>query len=296
MSYQFINYSVEDGIATIALNRPERLNAFNIPLADEVIAAMDEVDGDDNVRAAVFTGVGRAFCAGADLGNGTEIFEGVDAPTFDMKRDADYGGIVSRRLFDSLKPLIAAINGPAVGVGITQTLPMDFRLASTTARFGFVFARRGLIPEAASSWFLPRLVGMTQAAEWVYSGRIFDAEEAMRGGLVRSIHEPEDLLPAAYRLAHEITDSSSAVSIAISRRMMWQLYGTGTPELAHEIDSRGIFFLGRSADCAEGVASFLEKREANFPMRVSRDLPRYVQDWRAAGLVSDYIAHDPATA
>jgi enoyl-CoA hydratase/carnithine racemase len=281
--YRFLEYDVAEGIATVTLNRPERLNAFTLAMGAELVAVMDQIDQDDDVRVAVFTGKGRAYCAGADLSGGTEIFEGDESGVFDMKRDADYGGIVARRLYESTKPLIAAINGPAVGIGITSTLPMDVRLASDSARFGFVFTRRGLVPEACSSWFLPRLVGISRAAEWVYTGRVFGAEEALRAGLVSSVHAPEDLLPAAYRLAREMSQATSAVAVAVARRMLWQMYGTGTPELAHELDSRGIFFLGRSPDCAEGVQSFLEKRDPVFPMRVSRDLPRYMTEWRRLG-------------
>jgi enoyl-CoA hydratase/carnithine racemase len=290
MTYRTIQYSVEDGIATVLLDRPERLNAFTEEMGGEIVDVIDTVDADDAVRAVVFTGNGRAYCAGADLSDGTEIFTGVDSEEFSMARDADYGGVVSRRLHGSTKPLIAAINGPAVGIGITSTLPMDIRIASDSARIGFVFARRGLVPEACSSYFLPRLVGISQAVEWVYSGRVFDAQEALRGGLVRSVHPDAELLPAAYALARELTASSSAVSIAVSRRMLWQMWGSGSPELAHELDSRGIFFLGSAADCQEGVQSFLDKRPAHFPMRVSTDLPAYFDAWRAAGTAQQLVA------
>ncbi|HUZ25981.1 MAG TPA: crotonase/enoyl-CoA hydratase family protein [Streptosporangiaceae bacterium] len=283
MTYTCIAYRVEDGIATVTLDRPERLNALTNTMAQELVRAMDVIDADDDVRAVVFTGRGRAYCAGADLSGGGEIFERDESGEFRMDRDADYGGIVARRFFESTKPLIAAINGPAVGVGVTSTLPMDVRLASEDARFGFVFARRGLVPEACSSWFLPRIVGISQALEWVYSGRVFPADEALRAGLVRSVHQPDDLLPAAYALAREFAESSAPVAVAIARRMLWQMLGTGTPELAHELDSRGIFFLGRTPDCAEGVAAFLEKRPARFTMKVSSDLPGYMRRWRELG-------------
>jgi enoyl-CoA hydratase/carnithine racemase len=291
VNYEFITYEVDDsGIAVVTLNRPDKLNAIHRPMSKEIIAVMDEVDSDDRVRAAIFTGSGRAFCAGADLENGNGVFERSRAEHFDMEVDADWGGYVSRRFFDSTKPLIAAINGAAVGIGITMTLPMDFRMVAKGARIGFVFSRRGLVPEASSSWFLPRLVGIVQACEWVYSGRIFEADEAMSGGLARSIHEPSDLLDAAKAFARELTQNSSSVSIAMSRRMMWQMYGTGTPEIAHLLDSRGIHSLGRSADCVEGVASFLEKREAHFPMRVSTDLPAYFRRWQQIGMAEDFLA------
>ncbi|WP_433622195.1 enoyl-CoA hydratase-related protein [Nocardia sp. CA-120079] len=290
MSYEFIEYSTDDGIATVEFNRPDRLNAFTRAMGREVIDAMDRIDSDDDVRVAVFTGRGRAFCAGADIGDGAGVFErGADEP-FDMARHADYGGYLARRLFDSTKPLIAAINGAAVGVGATATLPMDVRLASSAARFGFVFARRGIVPESCSSWFLPRIVGISQAAEWVFTGRVFDADEACRAGLVRSVHPPEDLLPAAYRLAREMREATSPVAVAISRRMLWQMFGTGSPELAHEIDSRGIHFLGRSADCAEGVEAFLEKRPPRFPMRVSSDLPEYMKAWQRLGMAEELMS------
>jgi enoyl-CoA hydratase/carnithine racemase len=283
MTYQFLDYSVTDSIATVILDRPDRLNAFTEAMGAELIRVMDEIDADDEVRAVVFTGRGRAYCAGADLSEGTDIFEGDESGDFRMDRDADYGGLIARRFYDSTKPLIAAINGPAVGIGISSTLPMDIRLASTTARFGFVFTRRGLVPEASSSWFLPRLVGISQALEWVYSGRVFEADEALRAGLVRSLHEPDELLPAAYALARELTSASAPVAVAIARRMLWQMLADGGPELAHELDSRGIFFLGRSADCKEGVHAFLDKRAPHFPMRVSTDLPDYVTRWRQVG-------------
>ncbi|MDQ1735118.1 MAG: hypothetical protein QOH56_1369 [Pseudonocardiales bacterium] len=283
MTYQFLDYSVTDSIATVILDRPDRLNAFTEAMGAELIRVMDEIDADDEVRAVVFTGRGRAYCAGADLSEGTDIFEGDESGDFRMDRDADYGGMIARRFYDSTKPLIAAINGPAVGIGISSTLPMDIRLASTTARFGFVFTRRGLVPEASSSWFLPRLVGISQALEWVYSGRVFEADEALRAGLVRSLHEPDELLPAAYALARELTSASAPVAVAIARRMLWQMLADGGPELAHELDSRGIFFLGRSADCKEGVHAFLDKRAPHFPMRVSTDLPDYVTRWRQVG-------------
>ena len=270
-----VAYSVDDGVATVVLDRPDKLNAFTLAMGEELLAALDEIDRDDAVRAAVFTGRGRAYCAGADVADGTAIF-GRESADFDMVTHADLGGVLSRRMLESTKPLIAAVNGPAVGIGVTSTLPMDARLASTTARFGFVFTRRGLVPEACSSWFLPRLVGMATAAEWVYSGRVFEADEALRAGLVQSLHAPDELLGEAYRLAHTMTDSSSPVAVAVARRMLWRMYADGTPERAHELDSRGIHHLGASPDCAEGVAAFLDRRPPAFPMTVSRDLPDYL--------------------
>jgi enoyl-CoA hydratase/carnithine racemase len=295
MAYEQIAYDVEDRVATITFDRPEQLNAYTDRMLREVLDAMDRVDADDGVRAVVFTGRGRAFCAGADLSAGAAAFD-VGGTAFDMREHADGGGILTRRLHRSTKPLIAAINGPAVGIGITSTLPMDFRLASTTARMGFVFTRRGVVPEACSSWFLPRLVGIAQALDWVITGRVFDAEEALRGGLVRSLHAPEELLPAAYALAREIAENTSAASVAISRMMLWQMLGERGPEAAHEIDSRGIFHMGKAPDAAEGVTAFLQKRPAQFTMRVPEDLPAFVARWQAAGSVDAFVREEGRAA
>ncbi len=280
MSFETLDYRVADGILTLTLQRPERMNAFNAQMRRELIEAIDRADDDDDVRVIVVTGAGKAFCAGADLEKGGDTFNR------DKRDDADLGtglrdggGTVSLRLYDCKKPLIAAINGAAVGVGVTMTLPMDIRLASTNARFGFVFARRGITMEACSSWFLPRLVGMQQAAEWVYSGRVFDAEEALRGGLVRSLHAPEELLPATYALAREIADNTSAVAATLNRQMMWRMLGADHPMEAHKIDSRAIAYMGKSADVQEGVTAFLEKRQARFSMRPSKDLPDFYPWW-----------------
>jgi enoyl-CoA hydratase/carnithine racemase len=290
-SYEQIRYDVADGIATITLHRPERLNAYTDAMMREVVDALDRTDGDDDVRVVVFTGSGRAFCAGADLGEGEKTFE-MGGDEFSMDRHADGGGILTQRLYRSTKPLIAAINGPAVGVGITSTLPMDFRLASSSARFGFVFTRRGVVPEACSSWFLPRVVGISQALAWVLSGRVFDAEEALRGGLVSSIHEPTELLPAAYQLARELADGTSAVSVALARTMLWRMLGESDPAAAHQIDSRGIYEMGRLPDAREGVMSFLEKRPARFTMSPARDLPEYFVRWRDSASVADFLADE----
>ena len=275
-----IRYDVADGVATVTLHRPEQLNAFTGTMMRELIEAIDRVDADDSVRALVVTGSGRGFCAGADLSSGGETFArgGSDVQT-DVGVPRDGGGLVTLRLFDCTKPVIGAINGPAVGVGVTMTLPMDVRLASTAARFGFVFARRGIVPEACSSWFLPRLVGISQAAEWCYTGRVFGAQEALDGGLVRSLHGPDDLLPAAYALAREIAESTAPVSVALTRRMLWRMLGADHPMAAHRVDSRGILARGASADAREGVTSFLEKRAAAFPDRVSDGLPDVFPDW-----------------
>ncbi len=274
-----------DGIATITLNRPDKMNAYTRTMGQEIIAAMDDIDADDAVRAVIFTGAGeRAFCAGADLtpeGGGHVFSDPTQVDDLSDARVRDGGGLLTLRLFESKKPLISACNGVAVGVGATMQLAMDIRLASTTARYGFVFARRGIVPEAASSWFLPRIVGISQALEWCYTGRIFDAEEAKSGGLVRSIHAPEDLLHAAKTLAAEIAENTSAISVAMTRAMMWRLASTDHPMEAHKIDSRAIYRLSRGADAKEGIASFLEKRKPMYPGKVSADMPDFYPWWDA---------------
>jgi enoyl-CoA hydratase/carnithine racemase len=283
--YSQIEYLVADRVATIILSRPDQLNAFTRVMRDELIDAFDRADSDDDVRAVVVTGRGRAFCAGADLSGGGDTFNadrrqpsGAAAETIDgVPRDG--GGRVSLRVAACLKPVIAAINGPAVGVGITMTLPMDIRLAADTAKFGFVFSRRGLAMEAASSWFLPRVVGISQALEWVATGRVFDAEEARHGGLVARTYPAGELLPAAYALAREIADNTSAVAVAVSRQLMWRMLGADSPWEAHRLDSRGIYLLGRAPDAAEGVTAFLEKRRPRFPMQVGTDLPDLGPRW-----------------
>ncbi|MFZ8968374.1 MAG: enoyl-CoA hydratase-related protein, partial [Ilumatobacteraceae bacterium] len=240
-SFEHISLDIDDGIAVITLSRPDKMNAFTGLMRAEIIDALDHTDANDDVRAVIFTGAGRAFCAGADLSSGTETFAKGGSEIMGANGvPRDGGGTVSLRIFDSLKPVIGAINGAAVGVGVTMTLPMDVRLASTSARFGFVFSRRGIVPEAASSWFLPRLVGISRAMEWVASGEVFDADEALDGGLVRSVHAPDDLLPAAMTLARRMTENSSAVSVAVARKMMWRMLGADHPMVAHRMDSRGI--------------------------------------------------------
>jgi enoyl-CoA hydratase/carnithine racemase len=273
--FEEIVYAVADHVATITLNRPEKLNAFTPTMARELIAAFDRVDADDDVRAVVVTGAGRGFCAGADLSGGGETFG--YAAQDSVHRDG--GGLVTLRIFECLKPVIGAINGPSVGIGTTMQLPMDLRLASTEAKFGFVFARRGIVPEAASSWFLPRLVGMSRALEWCMTGRVFGPDEALTGGLVRSVHAADELLPAAYELAHEIADNASPVSIALTRQMLWRMAGADHPMEAHKVDSRGIAARGASQDAIEGVMAFLEKRPANFPLTVSQDMPDFFPWW-----------------
>jgi enoyl-CoA hydratase/carnithine racemase len=285
-TFETLLYDLKDGIATITLNRPEKLNAFNTQMMKDMIAAFDHTDADDDVRVVVITGAGRGFCAGADLSAGGSTFdydarsaEDREARTRDgVQRDG--GGLLTLRIFESLKPVIAAVNGPAVGVGVTMQLAMDIRMASTEARYGFVFARRGLNPEAASSWFLPHLVGVQTALEWCYTGRVFPAAEAHEKGLVRSLHAPDELLPAAYTLAREIADNTAPVSVAITRQLIWRMAGASHPMEAHRADSRGIQARGKSGDAREGVTSFLEKRPARYPDRVSKDLPDIWPHWR----------------
>lgn len=288
MEYEQIAVELAGRALVITLNRPERLNAWTGVMARELHAAFDRADSDDEVRAVIVTGAGRGFCAGADLEGGGQTFD------YDARGDTafspgaegartprDNGGELTLRIFDCTKPVIAAINGPAVGIGATMTLPMDVRLASESARIGFVFARRGIIPEAASSWFLPRVVGINRAMEWVATGRVFDAGEALEGGLVRSVHPAGELLDAAHALAAEIAENTAPVSVALARRMMWRMLGAEHPMLAHRADSRGMYARGQSADAREGVTAFLEKRPADFPDRVSEGLPDVMPGWRA---------------
>jgi enoyl-CoA hydratase/carnithine racemase len=281
--YTQITLEKADGIATITLNRPEKMNAYTRTMGEEIMAAMDDIDGDDAVRAVIFTGAGeRAFCAGADLtpeGGGHVFSDPTQVDDLSDSRVRDGGGLLTLRLFESKKPLISACNGVAVGVGATMQLAMDIRLASDTARYGFVFARRGIVPEAASSWFLPRIVGISQALEWCYSGRVFDAAEAHAGGLVRSVHAPGDLLAAARALASEIAENTSAISVAMTRAMMWRLMSADHPMEAHKIDSRAIYRLSRGKDAKEGIASFLEKRAPAYPGKVSADMPDFYPWW-----------------
>lgn len=297
MSEPLVLRALADGVLTLTLNRPDKLNAFNTSMAGELVGALSYADHDDAVRAVIVTGAGRGFCAGADLVAGAATFD------YDTQRDAedeiaspvgesgidyahpdvrDVGGIVSLRVFRCLKPVIAAINGPAVGVGITMTLPMDIRLASTSAKMGFVFVRRGIVPEAASSWFLPRIVGISRAMEWCATGRVFSAEEALAGGLVRSLHAPDELLPAAIAIAREIADNAAPVSVALTRQMLWRGLTQEQPMEAHRLDSRLVYARGRQGDAAEGVTSFLEKRPARYTDRVSRDMPDVYPWWTEA--------------
>ncbi|MGI9625071.1 MAG: crotonase/enoyl-CoA hydratase family protein [Acidimicrobiales bacterium] len=285
MDYTEIMYEVDGSVATITLNRPDKLNAYTQTMMFELIDAFDQVDSDDEVRAVIVTGAGRGFCAGADLGAGAETFNFEErrdrdlADGSDISRIRDGGGRLTLRIFECLKPVIAAINGPAVGVGATMTLPMDIRLASNDAKLGFVFARRGLVPEACSSWFLPRVVGVSTALEWTFSGRVFPATEGLDAGLLRSLHSSEELMAAARAIADEIVENTSAVSVAATRQLLWRMLGADHPMEAHKVDSRLIWQLGKAADSAEGVMSFLEKRPAEFTMRPSEDLPEVMPWW-----------------
>ena len=278
MNFEHIKYEVADRILTITLNRPEKLNAFTGLMSKELIEAFDLADEDDDVRAIIVTGEGRGFCAGADLSSGGDSFDS-EAAKGGIDDHRDSGGTVTLRIFESKKPIIAAINGPAVGIGATMTLAMDIRLASEKAKIGFVFARRGITAEAASSWFLPRIVGIGQALEWTMPGRVFTAWEALEGRLVGSVLKPENLLPAANKIAREIADNTSAVSVALTRQMMWKMLGADHPMEAHKIDSKCIYYMGMAADSYEGVTSFLEKRPAKFTMKPSVDMPDFYPWW-----------------
>ena len=286
MKFETIKYEVKDKILTITLNRPDRLNAFTGQMMNDLISAFDSASNDDEVRVVIVTGEGRGFCAGADLGAGEATFnrdENPRAKKTDDKENLEWlrdgGGRTTLAIYDCSKPIIAAINGPAVGVGVTMTLPMDIRLASEEAKFGFVFARRGLVPEAASSWFLPRIVGISKSLEWTFSGKVFDAEEALNGGLIRSIHSKDSLLDEAKKIANEIIENTSPVSVSMTRQMLWKMLGADHPMEAHKVDSRFIYELGRGDDAKEGVNSFLEKRLPEFPNKVSEDMPEYYPWW-----------------
>jgi enoyl-CoA hydratase/carnithine racemase len=272
-----IRYEVEAGVCTVTLDRPAMLNAVTSVMIGELVEAFDRADADDAVRVVIVTGAGRAFCAGADLSGGARTFDREARGRDGEHRDG--GGLVALRIYDMKKPLIAAINGPAVGFGITMTLPMDVRIASTAARIGFVFARRGVVPEACSTWFLPRLVGISRAAEWVLTGRVFSADEAYEGGLVSRVVEPERLLPTARELALEIARNTGAVSVALARQLLWRMLGAGHPMEAHRLDSRCMDWTGRSTDAREGVMAFLEKRPPRFTLRPSADMPPFYPWW-----------------
>ena len=287
MEFECILYDVKDKVLTITLNRPDRLNAYTGQMQSNLIEAFDKAGKNDDIRAIIVTGAGRGFCAGADLGAGGNTFNrevrNNKGETEGIKDDPEWmrdgGGRTTLAIFDCPKPIIAAFNGPAVGVGVTMTLPMDIRIASEEAKFGFVFARRGLVPEAASSWFLPRVVGINKALEWTFSGRVFSPEEAKEGGLIRSIHPADKLLEEANKIAQEIVENTSAVSVAMTRQMLWKLLGADHPMEAHKVDSRAIYELGQGGDAKEGVESFLEKRPPEFPSKVSEDMPEFYPWW-----------------
>ena len=286
MNYETIKYEVNDKILTITLNRPDRLNAFTGQMMNDLISAFDSASKDDEIRVVIVTGEGRGFCAGADLGAGEATFNRDENPRAKKSEDEenlewlrDGGGRTTLAIYDCSKPIIAAINGPAVGVGVTMTLPMDIRLASEEAKFGFVFARRGLVPEAASSWFLPRIVGISKSLEWTFSGKVFNAEEALEGGLIRSIHSIDSLMDEAKSIAREIIENTSPVSVSMTRQMLWKMLGADHPMEAHKIDSRAIYELGKGDDTKEGVNSFLEKRAPDFPSKVSQDMPDFYPWW-----------------
>jgi enoyl-CoA hydratase/carnithine racemase len=287
MAYQTVLYDVQDQILTITLNRPEKLNAFTRDMVPELVDCFDRADADDNVRAIIVTGAGRAFCAGADISQGFDRSNrGGFAPTrpngepeWSHEAVRDGGGKLTLRIFKCLKPVIAACNGAAVGVGVTMQLPMDIRIASDTARYGFVFARRGIVPEAASSWFLPRIVGIAQALQWTYSGRLLSAQEALAGRLVSQVVPPDELIPTARAIAREIAENTSPVSIALTRQMMWRLLGADDPMEGHKLDSRGVYSRALSPDSKEGARSFLEKRPPQFTDKVSKDMPTYFPWW-----------------
>jgi enoyl-CoA hydratase/carnithine racemase len=272
-----VHYSVTDGVATITLSRPDQLNALNAEMYHGLMGAFDRTDADDAVRAVVVTGAGRAFCAGADLSGGAGTFD--YGPDAGEEAHRDRGGMLVLRIFRSLKPVIAAINGPAVGVGISMTLPMDIRILADSARVGFVFARRGIVPDGASSWFLPRIAGISQALEWCLTGRLISAGEALAGGLARTVCPAAEVLPVATALAAEIAASAAPVSAVLTRHLLWQSLGADHPMVTHRIDSRAIYDTGRAADAAEGVTAFLEKRDPDWTMAPSRDLPGWFP-WR----------------
>ena len=274
MTYSLIETERDGSVLVVRLNRPDRLNAFTLDMQHELLRLYDEADADNDVRVIVVTGNGRAFCAGADLSGSGETFAYGDDPNH-----RDSGGELNLRTYECAKPVIAAINGPAVGVGATMTLPMDIRLASETARIGFVFARRGIVADGCASWFLPRVVGISQALEWTLSGRVFDAQEALRAGLVRSVHPPEELLPAAMELAREIAENTSAISVTLNRQLMWRMLGADHPIEANQVESRALRAVGASPDALEGIGSFLAKRAPKYPGRVPADLPDFYPWW-----------------
>lgn len=277
MAYTQIEYEKTGRVLTITLNRPEKLNAFSGTMGSELIDAYSRADEDDDVRAIIVTGAGRGFCSGADLARSDRPFDYADDS---LETHRDGGGLITLRVYDLKKPVIAAINGPAVGVGVTMTLPMDIRLASENARFGFVFGKRGITLEACSSWFLPRIVGISKAAEWSYTGRLFDAREALAAGLVTEVLAPDALLPKAREIALEIAENTSAVSVAVTRQLLWRMVAADHPMEAHRLDSKCIYWLGKGADAREGVTAWAEKRKPEFKMKPSSEMPPFYPWWR----------------
>ena len=276
MDFKYIKCVVEDHILTLVLNRPDRLNAVHDGMLNEMIAGFDEADRNDEVRVVIVTGAGRAFCAGADLAKRGDTW---DYRTEKLEDHRDSGGTVALRIFESKKPVIAAINGPAVGFGITMTLPMDIRIAAENSKMGFVFTRRGIVPDACCTWFLPRIVGINRAAEWTLTGRIFSPKEALENGLVSRIEKPENLMQTAREIAREISDNTSPVAITLTRQLLWRMLGADHPMDAHKIDSKCMYYMGRSPDSTEGALSFFEKRPPTFRMKPSSDLPDFYPWW-----------------
>ena len=277
--FETLRTETKENSLIIYLSREERMNAFTLTMQQELVAVLDEAENMDEIKSIIFTGDGKAYCAGADLSSGGDTFDNRKGREKTNNVVRDSGGLLTLRLFKSKKPLIAAVNGAAVGIGATMLLPMDFRICSEEARFGFVFARRGIVPEAASSWFLPRLVGITKALELCYSGKIISAEEAEDINLVSEVLPKERLIDRALAVANEFTAESSQISIALTRQMMWRMLGADDPMEAHKIDSRGVFELGQSGEAIEGVKSFLEKRPPSFPGKVSKDMPSFYPWW-----------------
>jgi enoyl-CoA hydratase/carnithine racemase len=280
VDYADLRYEVDDGVLTLTLDRPDQRNTVTYGVLDALLDAFARADADDDVRAVVVTGEGRFFSAGTDLSGGDGGY-GPDATGFKPLRGGtrDVGGELALRVFGSTKPVIAAINGTAVGIGVTMVLPMDIRIAADDARFGLPFTRRGIVPESCATWFLPRIVGIATAVDWAVTGRIFPAAEALRAGLVRELVPAGDVLPRAREVAAEIAAETSSVSVALTRQLLWRQLGAPDPLAANRLESRALLALGTMADAAEGVAAFREKRSPTFPLRVSRDLPDFYPWW-----------------
>ena len=286
MDYKTLSYAVEEGILTLTLNLPEKLNAFTLEMARELVEAFNQASEDDEVGAIVVTGAGRAFCAGMDLSIEGNVFGLDESQRLTLEDVAergeeahilhgvrDEGGLVTLAIYDCKKPVIAAINGAAVGIGATMTCAMDIRLVSTKAKVGFVFNKIGITPEACSSWFLPRIVGISKALDWCYTGKVFTSREALEHGLVSDVIPDDKLIDRALEIGSSYSSKTSAISVSLARQMMWNMLAATHPEEAHILDSMAMERMGKSPDIKEGIASFLEKRAPNFPMKVSKDLP-----------------------